>query len=83
MGTSALYAETIQINGYISEFSCSADDTDNNCIDLHRLVSDNNDQNKTISNTRSLIKQPESKFYSISIAELEDNKAAVILADYI
>lgn len=83
MCTSIPYAETIKIEGSISEFSCSADDINHNCADLHGLVSENFEQNKTINNTRDLLKQPESKFYSISISDLGNNNAAVILADYI
>lgn len=80
--TPILYAETIQINGAVSEFSCAADDTDRQCAGMYQLVAKQHEQKSALSDIQTIINQSESKAYALSMKILEEQRSAIILADY-
>lgn len=75
-------AQTIQFEGQISEFTCSAQDQQNGCAALYQLQAENQGKSKTAQDIQKLVAAHHNELSHVSVQTLKQGQLMVFLADY-
>jgi type 1 fimbria pilin len=74
-------AEKITFNGYIAEYSCSADSLDKDCKDLSGLVNTLKKTENSLS-LNQLVRKSNQKAANLSVQDLENKQNKVLIVNY-